>query len=63
MLLMAGKDGGKKSVFKTVQLKQLSACLFLGACGRRQRGWEHQHLGMHEGQVRKAGDHLHGFFT
>jgi hypothetical protein len=43
--------------------KQLRVCLFLGAHGRCQSGWEHQHLGMHEGQVWKAGDHLHGFLT
>lgn len=59
----AGRDEGKEKVFKTVQFNQLSVCLFLGACGRGQRGWEHQHLGVHEGQVRKAGDHPHSFFT
>lgn len=60
---MVGKGGEKGKQLIVSTSHQLSVCLLLGACGRCQGGGEHQHLGMHERQVGKAGDHLDGFLT
>lgn len=53
----------EEGAFQVIRLNQLRICLFLGARGRGQRGREHEHLGVHEGQVGKADDHLHGLLT
>lgn len=63
MPLMMGRAGGKEREFQILRHEQLRICLSLRARGRRERGREHQHLGVHEGQVRKADDHLYGLLA
>lgn len=44
-------DGGGASVWRALGIE------------RRQRGWKHQHFGLHEGQIGQTGDHFSRLFA
>lgn len=48
LLLVKGKGWRKEKRWKLSSSRQLSVGFLLGVGRRRERGWEHQHLGMHE---------------